>query len=372
MNKKHFFPLLILLFSAPIYAQTEPTDKLATPETRNLYLNLQRLSKKKQMLFGHQDDLYRGKGWENVPGRSDIKELTGQYPAVLGSDLGKIELGGEKNVSWQKFTTQTTHIQQFYRQGGVNTIAWHMNNPVDPTQGMKSTQDSTIYYLFADPKLIERYHSWMDAAADYLLSLKGDNGEPVPVLLRLFHEHTGSWFWWGKSHCTPEEYIKMFRYTVDYLRNTRNVHNLLIVYCPDVFETPEEYLERYPGDAYVDVLGFDLYDKDRWHPANTYVDKGRRMIRILNDINKDKKKVTAVAETGFNHIPVYNWFTKTVMPVIKNSGISYVVLWSIGKNNFFSPYIGHPSAPDFQKLAKKKWLLFEEDVRQQNIYQPIK
>lgn len=366
--KKQIILLFFFMLSSLLYGQTEPTDKLATKETRSLYLNLQKLSKK-GVLVGHQDDLYRGRGWENEPGRSDFKELVGEYPAILGSDLGKIELGGDKNVSWQQFTIQTSHIKQLYRQGGINTIAWHMNNPVNPTQGMKSTQDSTIYYLFSDPKLVERYHTWMDAAADYLLSLKGDNGEPIPVLLRLYHEHTGNWFWWGKSHCTPEEYIKMWRYTVDYLRNTRQVHNLLTVYCTDIFDSAEVYLERYPGDEYVDVLGFDLYDKDRWHPAGTYVEKGKKMVKILQDINKDKKKIMALAETGFNKVPVDNWWTGYVLPVIKNSGLSYVLIWSIGVNNYFSPYVGHPSAPDFQKFHQKKWLFFESDVRKQNIYQ---
>lgn len=363
--------LAILFFSITpflLYAQTLPSDKFATKETRSLYFNLQKLSKK-GMLFGHQDDLNRGKGWRGVPGRSDIKELVGEFPAVLGSDMGKIELKGELNWAWQRFDDLRWQVQQFYRQGGVNTMSWHMTNPVDSTQGVKSTQDSTIHYLFASPELLQRYHTWMDAAADYLLSLKGDNGEQIPIILRLFHEHTGNWFWWGKSHCTSEEYIKMWRYTVDYLRNTKKVHNILTLYCPDVYTSHEEYLERYPGDDYVDVLGFDLYDKEKWHPGGEYIRKGHKMLDILKDINKDKKKVTAMAETGLNRISVDNWWTGTLLPVLKKSGLSYALIWSMGQNNYWSPYKGHPSAPDFKKLHKVKWLWFEEDIRKHSVYQ---
>lgn len=374
MNRQLFLSLLISIISFSLCAQTLPSDKQATQETVNLYLNLQKLVKK-GILVGHQDDLYRGKGWRAVPGRSDIKELVGEFPAILGSDMGKVELKSKVNFAWQRFDDLTWQVQQFYRQGGINTMSWHMNNPVDPSQGVKSVQDSTIYYLFSNPELLKRYDTWIDAAADYLLSLKGDAGEPIPILLRLFHEHNGNWFWWGKSHCTAEEYVKMWRYTVDYLRKKRNVHNLLIVYCPDVFTSREEYLERYPGDDYVDVLGFDLYDKENWHPSGTYIQKGRIMVDILKEINGEKKKIMAMAETGLNKITVDNWWTGTLLQVLKDSGLSYALIWSMGQNNYWSPYKGHPSAPDFEKLYKTKWMLFESDIRKYSIYQsekPIK
>lgn len=368
LSKKLFILLLSGITYSFAYGQTEPTDNLATRETRNLYLNLQTIAKK-GILFGHQEDLYRGHGWRAVPGRSDIRELVGEYPALLGSDMGKIELKSEVNVSWQRFDDIMWQVQQFYRQGGINTISWHMNNPVSPAQGVKSTQDSTIYYLFSNPELLRRYNTWIDAAADFLQSLKGDNGEPIPVLLRLFHEHTGNWFWWGKSHCSPEEYVKLWRYTVDYLRNTRNVHNILIVYCPDVFASREEYLERYPGDNYVDVLGFDLYDKENWHPDGIYIQKGHQMVNVLKEINKEKKKVMAMAETGLNRVSVDDWWTGTLLPVLKKSGLAYAMIWSVGQNNYWSPCKGHPSAPDFEKLYQTKWLLFESDIRKHSVYQ---
>lgn len=358
----------LCMSSCIVYAQTLPCDKQATEETKNLYLNLQQ-SVKKGILVGHQDDLYRGKGWRAVPGRSDIKELVGEFPAILGSDLGKIEVKSEVNFAWQRFGDLKLQIQQFYRQGGINTMSWHMNNPVAPTQGVKSTQDSTIYYLFSNPEILKRYDAWIDAAADYLLSLKGDKGESIPILLRLFHEHNGNWFWWGKSHCTPEEYVKIWRYTVDYLRQKRNVHNLLIVYCPDVYASREEYLERYPGDDYVDVLAFNLYDKDNWHPSGLYIQKGRNMVKILKEINKEKKKIMAMAETGLNKIKIDNWWTGTLLPVLKRSSLSYVLIWGMGQNNYWSPYKGHPSAPDFEKLYRTKWMLFESDIRKYSVYQ---
>src|SRR5690349_4528547 len=47
-------------------AQSVPADTKATPETVRLYTNLQRVSQK-GILFGHQDDLAYGVGWQYQP-----------------------------------------------------------------------------------------------------------------------------------------------------------------------------------------------------------------------------------------------------------------------------------------------------------------
>src|SRR4051812_44133297 len=67
-----------------VYTDTElPADKMATRETVNLYRNLKRVLNK-GIMFGHQDDLAYGVGWKYIPGKSDVKEVTGDYPAVYG------------------------------------------------------------------------------------------------------------------------------------------------------------------------------------------------------------------------------------------------------------------------------------------------
>ena len=70
----------------------------------------------------------------------------------------------------------------------------------------------------------------------------------------------GNWFWWGKNHCTVEEFKELYRFTVTYLRDSLQVHNFLYAFSPDCgFTTEKGYLERYPGDEYVDVVGMDNY-----------------------------------------------------------------------------------------------------------------
>ena len=51
--------------------------------------------------------------------------------------------------------------------------------------------------------------------------------------------------------------------TCDYLQKTKQVHHLLYAYSSSNVQSEEHYLERYPGDQYVDILGFDHYLKGR-------------------------------------------------------------------------------------------------------------
>jgi hypothetical protein len=65
-------------------------------------------------------------------------------------------------------------------------------------------------------------------------------------------------------------------------------------YSTDVFDSKEAYLERYPGDAYVDVLGFDDYQSVRT-PATRAV--FARRLRDVVELAEARGKIPAgVAE----------------------------------------------------------------------------
>src|SRR2546430_9385289 len=93
-------------------------DPGATAETRALFVNLRRLAGK-ALLFGHQDDLAYGVQWFNEPGRSDVKETAGSYPAVYGWDVGGLEAdGGGANLDAAAFEPQRGWIAEGFRRGG--------------------------------------------------------------------------------------------------------------------------------------------------------------------------------------------------------------------------------------------------------------
>src|SRR6187401_2729122 len=106
-----------------------PIDKKATKETVNLYNNLKKLLNK-GIMFGHQDDLAYGVGWKHEKNRSDVKDVTGDYPAVYGWELSHLEIDHAVNLDSVPFDKMKGFIREAYDRGGVITISWHLRNPL--------------------------------------------------------------------------------------------------------------------------------------------------------------------------------------------------------------------------------------------------
>ena len=84
----------------------------------------------KGYMAGHQDDPFYGVTWEWEYGRSDVKDITGDYPAVMGFDLGGIEKGDEKNLDSVPFMRIREQLLAHVARGGIVTLSWHPRNPL--------------------------------------------------------------------------------------------------------------------------------------------------------------------------------------------------------------------------------------------------
>lgn len=353
------------------------SDKSATPITQNLYQNLHKLSKK-HVLFGHQDDLAYGVNWKYEPNLSDVKEVVNDYPAVYGWDLGRIEHDSLKNLDGVPFEKMRQYIQQGYERGGVITLSWHFDNPLTGGSSWDTTKNSLSSILPGGSKH-ELYRSWLDKAATFIQSLKGKKKEQIPILFRPFHELTGNWFWWGKNVATEAELKQAWRFTINYLRHEKKLHQLIIVYNTNGFAGEEEFLARYPGDDMVDVLSFDLYQFEG-QQGKAFVDTVRYELALLTKMAKSRNKLAAFAETGYEAVPDPTWWTKTLWPAIKGFPISYVLVWrnagympSTKKMHYYAPFRDQVSANDFKKFYQLENILFEKALKTKKIYQkPIK
>ena len=94
-----FLQICCLLASNFYFPMTSigQVDRKATKETRALYQHLFDL-RTKGVMFGHQDALAYGLNadltrWIGGVNHSDIMTITGAHPAVVGHDLGHLELG---------------------------------------------------------------------------------------------------------------------------------------------------------------------------------------------------------------------------------------------------------------------------------------
>ncbi len=207
MNLKIFLCLSLLSFSVCTFSQPElPADKKATKETVNLYRNLKK-TMQKGIMFGHQDDYAYGVNWKYEPGRSDVKDVAGDYPAVIGFEIGRIELDWKNDIDGVSFDSTKRYIRQAYERGSVITISWHLNNPLNGKTAWDA-EPGTVASILPGGEKNQLFNTWLDKVAVFMKSLKGENGEAIPVVFRPFHELNGSWFWWGKKHCTPDELKK--------------------------------------------------------------------------------------------------------------------------------------------------------------------
>ncbi|MFT3935424.1 MAG: glycosyl hydrolase [Chitinophagaceae bacterium] len=364
--------LLLLFICAQMFcsAQDLPCDKNATIETIRLYQNLKK-NLSVGYMFGHQDDLAYGVNWKYVDGNSDIKEVTGDYPAVYGWELGHLELDSTKNLDGVPFDKMKQFIAAGYQRGGVITISWHFTNALTG----KSAWDAvpgTVASIIPGGSKHALYTSWLDKLAAFMQSLKGKNGEAIPVIFRPFHELNGSWFWWGKNLCTPEELKQLYQFTETYLRNNKQVHNLLYAFNTDRFANEEEYLERFPGNEWVDVIGFDIYQRGADNAK--FIAETDKSLTTLEKIATERNKIPALTEFGYGTLPDSTWWTNALLPAIGKHKISYALAWrnagksANGNYEFYVPYKGQASAPDFELFYKNERTLFQKDVAKQNLY----
>lgn len=373
---KFLVVVLILVSCQLCRAQELPANKKSSPQTIALYNNLKKLSVE-GFLFGHQDDLAYGVNWRNEKGRSDVKEVCGDYPGIYGWDIAGIEHNDDKDINGIPFKSIRKYIREGYERGGVITLSWHAASPLDAPKHAWDTTYGTVRSILPGGQNHKKYKEWLDAVAVFIQSLKNKNGEAIPVLFRPFHELTGHWFWWCNNTCSPEEFITLWRFTVDYLNNQKNVNNILWVFnTSSNITTKEFFLERYPGDDVVDMVSLDGYQSDEYQPEKEFIKNMTVALGIMQEVANEKNKLSALAETGYEAIPDADWWTNVLMNVIGNNQLSFVLVWrnhgyqqENKKMHYYAPYKGQLSAEDFKKFYSDKRTMFEKDAALKKLYQ---
>jgi hypothetical protein len=151
------------------------------------------------------------------------------------------------------------------------------------------------------------------------------------------------------------------------MRDEKKLHHLLYAYNTDRFTSREDYLERYPGDEYVDVMGFDIYQRGT---NEAFVKDIGNMLTMLEAMAAEKKKIPALTEFGYHNIPDSTWWTATFSQALSTHRIAWALAWRNGggKAGVFVPYKGHTSAPDFKKMHDSDMWIFQEKVTKQKLY----
>jgi mannan endo-1,4-beta-mannosidase len=343
-------------------------DNKATKETKALYTNLKKLSEK-HILFGHQHATEYGHGWYGDDNRSDVKSVTGSHPAVIGIDFSGLS-GRPDNMIEKEKNSLRKYIADTYNRGGVITVAWHFNNPVSNTNFYwnDSTATAAVKNIIPGGSHNEKYKTILKTIADLANTTKGNDGKLVPMIFRPYHEFDGDWFWWGRKHSTIDEFKTLWQFTVSYLRDSLQVHNFIYAFSPDnQFTTEERFLERYPGDEWVDMVGMDDYG-DFGRDGRYDLDAGYKKLKIVSDYAQKAGKLAAFTETGLESIPDTSWWTDKLLKTLQRSNLKlcYVLVWRNDRQSathYYAPYPGQVSENNFIKFYNDPYTLFEKDLK---------
>jgi len=335
-------------------------DPLATKQTKYLYINLDELAGN-YLLFGMHDATGYGVGWSGDDDRSDVKDVCGSYPAVYSEDMNKVDRN-------QQVDRMRYRLTSAYNRGGVVTICWHQYDPEGRSFYSKYTDgENIVATLLPGGEYHQFYKDRLHKIALFFKTLRGTNGESVPVIFRPYHEHTGGWFWWGVGQCSTEEYNDVWRFTVEYLRDSLNVHNLIYALSPSAqhIGSVDDYYNVFPGESFIDIFAFDKYFS--FDISSAEVEEFKNDLRRIAQASKDKGKVAAVAEVGQENIPTSDLFTNYILEPIKNDTLTrkmaYAAVWrNQDTGHHFAPYPGHPSEPDFIDFYNDSYTIFEDNI----------
>ncbi|MEM8782224.1 MAG: glycosyl hydrolase [Planctomycetota bacterium] len=375
-------------------ASAEISNPHATPEARALFANLQRLIDDGKTAFGSERPTVNGIGWDTqqrawaswdatVDGdtsRCNIKDVTGEYPGVYGFDIR--EMLEHPDVYHQA-------IREAYERGGIIDLVWTMRNPVT---GGTVLDDEWVYApqkIAAGGSHRQVYLDEIDAFAQFLDDCVDRYGRPIPLIVRPFHEHFGSQFWWGAKWSTQQVYIENYRTMVNRLRNTHGHHQLLFNYCPGVWltESTTKIMTRYPGDDYVDLIGMDVYaaKNDEVRPY----DRIAEFTSWSVDLAEARGKIANLGETGVidgykwdaaSKADTQNFWTGVLMQELTNDPdgytqagrIAYAKTWyNEATSYFFLPYsTGIFCSDDFLAFVNDPKILLQDGTADYRLYRP--
>lgn len=291
-----------------------------------------------------------------------VYETTGKHPALAGYDFLFLHFSPTPaSWSWvQDYNDISAQKEQWAANGLVNYM-WHWNVPnseADWKNGVDNYNfDGYNFYTSKttfDINAALTEGTWqnefimkdIEEVAGYLQLLEDEN---IPVIWRPLHEaagnynlysSNGAWFWWGKGGAEPCK--KLWRLLYDQLVNVYGLDNLIWVWTVDVTQGVEDqYLDWYPGNDYVDVVGVDIYEDN--------TNAKERQYQALVDMTEGKKLVT-VSECGNIPDPTashdvghkWSWFMVWASSDSAGNPSLYNDNWKLNTNAYWTQVMTNP------------------------------
>lgn len=156
-------------------------------------------------------------------------------------------------------------MQAIYGQGSVPVISW--------SPGCWSCSDQSAYSL--DHVLAGDFDGYIRSFAGSLAAYKR------PVLLRFGPEMNGCW---DTYSCQPSKFVAVWRHIHD-LFAAQGATNVQWVWCPNIdWDGHHPFAAYYPGNAYVNWLGLDGYNKawSSWQRFDQIIGSSMKELTAIN------------------------------------------------------------------------------------------
>jgi mannan endo-1,4-beta-mannosidase len=391
--------------------EVAPIDDDSTPETISLYKNLHNIAYNyKGFIFGQEFAnsysiiAYKSSGHEGLNSnkwKSDVNDVlwdqVNNHPGVIGYNL--LYILDKADNCFDGICEPQIHLEALksaytkaFTQGGsgaVISIEWHIigwdvSQGFDPTGGNEWLAWSIVHNK---REAREWFYGQLDRAIQVLNEdLYDENGKKIPILLRLFHEMNGNWFWWCSgdikvTHITNEDFIQLYKLAVDYIKP--RVNNVLFVWSPDKWVALPGYdaSHCYPGDDYVDVIGVDAYEVgDSYYT----IDDFRSQLGKMVDYSRNHLKVAVASEVGYRagvgerrdrEWASGGFWNEVILPALRDDPtgrchhLAYVMAWmncgwEFERNNAYVPYEGSSDATKnaFKKFRDDSFVMFSSNL----------
>lgn len=229
---------------------------------------------------------------------------TGKYPAFNCYDF--IHIYVPEGSTWINYDNLTP-VTEWAEAGGLVSLMWHFNVPKTETttigtdgSGVTTSPSETTFKagnaLVSGTWENKWFYSQMDKVVSVLLKLQ-DAG--IVATWRPFHEAAGNamlksgaswataWFWWGAGGA--DTYKQLWQTMFNYFQS-KGVHNLIWVWTSQNYNGDSTQYDNdaawYPGDAYVDIVGRDLYGTTAAQQKTEFAELQARYPNKLIDLSE--------------------------------------------------------------------------------------
>jgi beta-mannanase len=179
-----------------------------------------------------------------------IYQQTGKYPAIRSFDVNN--------------AGNDTRCLSWWQSNGLCVFGYHMGAPSTSdgyTGSMTAVSGGIDSVLTAGSSNNTVFNQRLDKVVSEVQSVQTGGGV---VILRLFHEAGGTWFWWSKEG--GGQYVRLWKYAFNYITSTKGIKNVLWLLPYD--GSPQASFD--PGDGYLDLVGADNYNSaDDYDPMNS-------------------------------------------------------------------------------------------------------